>query len=75
MIFPSQEIEEFGYKCYVNGQKSFNGVAILSKYELTKITFNLDEDKIDEQARFIEATLDLANNFNIIINCFYLPIG
>lgn len=73
--FPSQEIEEFGYKCYVNGQKSFNGVAILSKYELTKITFNLDEDKIDEQARFIEATLELANNCNIIINCIYLPNG
>jgi exodeoxyribonuclease-3 len=73
--FPSQEIEEFGYKCYVNGQKSFNGVAILSKYELTKITFNLDEDKIDEQARFIEATLELANNYNIIINCIYLPNG
>ena len=73
--FPNQEIEELGYNCYINGQKSFNGVAILSKYELTKITFNLDENDEDEQARFIEAILELPNNSNIIINCIYLPNG
>ena len=73
--FPFSEIEECGYNCYVNGQKSFNGVAILSKYELTKITYILDEKNQDEQARFIEATLELPNDVSVIINCIYLPNG
>ena len=32
--FPKIEIENIGYHCYVNGQKAWNGVAILSKKEL-----------------------------------------
>ena len=30
-LFPYQQLEEIGYNCYVNGQKAWNGVAILSK--------------------------------------------
>ena len=32
--FPYKEIEEIGYKSYINGQKAWNGVAILSKLPL-----------------------------------------
>ena len=32
--FPKIEIKNLGYHCYVNGQKAWNGVAILSKKEL-----------------------------------------
>ena len=39
--FPSNIFEELGYNLYLNGQKSFNGVAIFSKYELTDIDFRL----------------------------------
>ena len=35
--FPYQQIEEIGYNCYVNGQKAWNGVAILSKKKLNII--------------------------------------
>ena len=41
--FPKIEIKNLGYHCYVNGQKAWNGVAILSKKELpiinTKIPY------------------------------------
>ena len=33
-VFPYQQIEEMGYNCYVNGQKAWNGVAILSKKKI-----------------------------------------
>ncbi len=32
--FPKDELENINYKCYVNGQKAWNGVAILSKEKL-----------------------------------------
>ena len=32
--FPYEEVEKLGYNCYVNGQKAWNGVAILSKIKL-----------------------------------------
>ena len=35
--FPKQELENINYKCYVNGQKAWNGVAILSKENLSLI--------------------------------------
>ena len=36
-LFPFKEIENLGYSCYVNGQKAWNGVAILSKKKLNII--------------------------------------
>ena len=35
--FPISNFEKLGYSCYLNGQKSFNGVAILTKGAATKI--------------------------------------
>ena len=35
--FPFDEIKKLGYESYVNGQKSYNGVCILSKNKLNKI--------------------------------------
>ena len=73
--FPSGVFEELGYNLYLNGQKSFNGVAIFSKYELTDIVVHLYPGLDDEQARFIEAKLNIADNPTMIINCIYLPNG
>ena len=62
--FPSNIFDELGYNLYLNGQKSFNGVAIFSKYELTDIDFHLYPGSDDEQARFIEAKLNIPDNPN-----------
>ena len=73
--FPSNIFEELGYNLYLNGQKSFNGVAIFSKYELMDIDYHLYPGTDDEQARFIEAKLNIPGNPTMIINCIYLPNG
>ena len=35
--YPFDEIDKLGYTSYVNGQKSYNGVSILSKEKLREI--------------------------------------
>ena len=73
--FPKKQFESMGYKIYLIGQKSFNGVAILSKYELTDVNYQLYDEREDKQPRFIEATLNLQDNIPLKINCIYLPNG
>ncbi len=69
--FPIELIEEAGYKAIWHGQKSWNGVAILSReHEITEHTRALPGDEEDVQSRFIEATI---NGIRII--CIYLPNG
>ena len=55
--FPRLEIEAAGYKAAVHGQKSYNGVAILSRHPMSEISLRLPGDEADEQARYIEATI------------------
>ncbi len=55
--FPRQLFEDLGYRVETHGQKSFNGVAILSRLPLEDVTRGLDGDPADEQARWIEATV------------------
>ena len=55
--FPRAVIEDLGYNLETHGQKSFNGVAILSKYPLEDVTRGLPGDDEDLQARWIEATV------------------
>lgn len=68
--FPAEEFEKRGYHCTVNGQKSWNGVAILSKEKPTDILKNLPGDKNDDQARYLEAEIG-----GIRYCCIYLPNG
>ena len=55
--FPRQQIEALGYNVAVHGQKTFNGVAILSKFQFDEVTPRLPGDPADDHARFIEATV------------------
>ena len=55
--FPRAHFEALGYRVETHGQKSFNGVAILSKLPLENVTRGLPGDAADEQARWIEATV------------------
>ncbi len=72
--FPREAIEDAGYSVETHGQKSFNGVAILSKLPLEDVTRGLPGDDEDEQARWIEATV--AGDTGAIRLCgLYLPNG
>jgi len=72
--FPREPIEALGYNVAVHGQKTFNGVAILSKFKFDQITPRLPGDTADEQARFIEATISTANGV-VRVASIYLPNG
>jgi exodeoxyribonuclease-3 len=69
--FPLQAIEEAGYHAIWHGQKSWNGVAILSKKgkpeERCRV---LPGDPEDLHSRYIEATIN-----GVVIGCLYLPNG
>lgn len=68
--FPMMEIEAAGYKAAVHGQKTYNGVAILSRHEIEDVSPRLPGNDEDEQARYIEATIK-----GVRIASIYLPNG
>lgn len=74
--FPSVEIEDLGYNIAVHGQKTYNGVALLSKYPLEDVRCGLDgedfpdNDDQPNQARYIEAFTN-----GVRVGCIYLPNG
>ena len=72
--FPSLDFKQKQYNVIYNGQKSYNGVAIASKFEINEITRSLplydEEMDKDDQARFLHVKI---NDINII--CLYLPNG
>lgn len=72
--FPVPPFEDMGYNVVTHGQKSFNGVAILSKLPLEDVTRGLPGDDDDEQARWIEATVVGAREALRICG-LYLPNG
>ena len=71
--FPREVFEDRGYNVETHGQKSFNGVAILSKLPLEDVQRGLPGDDSDEQARWIEATV--VGKQAIRICGLYLPNG
>ncbi|MBW7945656.1 MAG: exodeoxyribonuclease III [Sphingomonadaceae bacterium] len=68
--FPAADIEALGYHVLVHGQKSFNGVAILSREPATEVQRGLPGDDADEQARYLEADVN-----GVRIASIYLPNG
>ena len=68
--FPALEIEELGYNIAVCGQKSYNGVAILSKRPIEDVVTRLPGDDDDDQARYIEALIG-----DTRVASIYLPNG
>ncbi|MGY6635151.1 MAG: exodeoxyribonuclease III [Alkalilacustris sp.] len=71
--FPRAEIEEAGYHVETHGQKSFNGVAILSRLPLEDVTRGLPGDADDAQSRWIEATV--IGRRAVRVAALYLPNG
>ena len=72
--FTSEVFEERGFNVATHGQKSFNGVAILSKRPLEDVTRGLPGDDSDKQARWIEATV-MGDTHPVRICGLYLPNG
>jgi len=72
--FPRELIEDKGYRVESLGQKSFNGVAILSRLPLEDIRRGLPGDDTDEQARWIEATV-IGDTRAVRVCGLYLPNG
>ena len=72
--FPRMELEALGYNLAIHGQKSYNGVAILSRYPLDDVHIGLPGDETDDQARYIEATVS-TDSGAIRIASIYLPNG
>ena len=71
--FPREMFEDRGYNVETHGQKSFNGVAILSKLPLEDVVRGLPGDPDDAQARWIEATV--VGKRAVRICGLYLPNG
>jgi exodeoxyribonuclease III len=69
--FPERVLKEAGYNAIWQGQKSWNGVAILAKAEIKEIRNDLpgDDDEFTH-SRYIEAFIN-----GIVIGCIYLPNG
>jgi exodeoxyribonuclease-3 len=72
--FPRMEIEDLGYNLAIKGQKSYNGVAILSKYPLEDVTTELPGAPDDDQARYIEAFVSCGKT-PLRVASIYLPNG
>jgi len=73
--FPRLEIEELGYNVAVHGQKSYNGVAILSKAPLEDVLCGLPGNDGDDHARYVEATLGGSGGRGLRVASIYLPNG
>jgi exodeoxyribonuclease-3 len=70
-MFPAKEIKRAGYHAVWKGQKTWNGVAVLSRGSDPVVTRTaLPGDSKDIQSRYIEAAVD-----GILIGCIYLPNG
>jgi len=55
--FPFFEFQSLGYECHVVGQKSYNGVAMLSRHKVTDLLTALPYEDSDDQARYVEGTI------------------
>ncbi len=71
--FPSNEFKDLGYTSYIFGQKSYNGVAIISKHKLENINNNFIKDDL-KQSRIITSELNFKKKKIELIN-IYVPNG
>jgi exodeoxyribonuclease III len=72
--FPRLEFESAGYNVAVHGQKTFNGVALLSKFPFDEVNIGLPGDDRDDHARFIEGVVSTKTGA-LRVASIYLPNG
>ena len=71
--FPREPIENLGYHCAFWGQKSYNGVAIVSKAEPESVSFGFGGDRAAEEARLITAQIGGISIVNTYVPQGYAP--
>ncbi len=71
--FPREAFESLGYNVEVHGQKSYNGVALLSKTPLEDVRRGLPGDDGDDHARYLEAVV--SGPTPVRVASIYLPNG
>lgn len=69
-LFPREPLEKAGWKVAFRGQKSYNGVALITKKPLQDVVNRLEPDAPEEDARFIAGRLD-----GVLIINTYVPQG
>ena len=68
--FPREELEDLGYQIAVHGQKTYNGVAILSRRGLEDVRTGFGHERFDQEARVIAATVE-----DVMVVCVYVING
>ena len=68
--FPREAVRALGYQVETHGQRTYNGVAILSREPLSDVERGFGDGEDDEQARFLAATTT-----GVRIMCAYMPNG
>lgn len=71
--FPVEPFEALGYNAAIFGQKTYNGVALLSKSPLEDVRRGLPGDNADDQARYVEAVV--SGPKPVRVASIYLPNG
>jgi exodeoxyribonuclease-3 len=72
--FPREPFEALGYNCAVHGQKSYNGVALLSRRPMEDVTPRLHGDDADDHARYLEAVITCDHGV-VRVASIYAPNG
>lgn len=72
--FPREAFESLGYNCAVHGQKTYNGVALLSKRPLEEVAPRLHGDEADDHARYLEAVIT-GDKGAVRVASIYAPNG
>ena len=71
--FPTEAFERLGYNLAIHGQKSYNGVALLSKAPIEDVRRGLPDNDRDDHARYIEAVI--SGPTPVRVASIYLPNG
>ena len=71
--FPTETFKKNGYESFVFGQKSYNGVAFLSKSKIENINYDFIKDKL-KQSRIITGEIHISKKKIKLINV-YVPNG
>lgn len=73
--FPYEAIEDAGYNVVISGQKTYNGVAILSKTPIEDVEILTNLGSIENQARYIAATTYTQDGKAVRVASVYVPNG
>ena len=69
-LFPTASFRALDYHVTVSGQKTYNGVAIVSKHNMTEVFAEFPDHEAQEQKRFVAATIKQVRLINV-----YVPHG